>query len=147
MAIAIGPNGERLRVSFPYRGERFTITRYGLLEKTDEFPNGKVDEVIAEDSETGFSLVTREEAYDLVRDWRAGPGRDLDPVLRDRVEDLVSSVKWVGGLTKAGQVSARRKRELDQIRTLIADHPGTGIAELASDLEIPGFTATQHLRG
>ena len=66
MPIAIGPNGERLRFSTPYRGERFSVTRFGLLEKTDEFPNGKVDEVIAEDSETGFSLVTREEDAELL---------------------------------------------------------------------------------
>ena len=61
MPIAIGPNGERFRFSTPYRGERFWVTRLGLLEKTDEFPNGKVEEVTAQDSETGFELVTREE--------------------------------------------------------------------------------------
>ena len=41
MPIAIGPNGERFRFSTPYRGERFWVTRLGLLEKSDEFPNGK----------------------------------------------------------------------------------------------------------
>ena len=66
MPIAIGPNGERFRFSTPYRGERFWVTRLGLLEKTDEFPNGKVEEVTAQDSETGFELVTREEDAELL---------------------------------------------------------------------------------
>ena len=87
MPIAIGPNGERLRVSFPYRGERFTITRYGLLEKTDEFPNGKVDEVIAEDSETGFSLVTREEDAVLLDELceKVKSGEVAESVLVDKL--------------------------------------------------------------
>ena len=66
MPIAIGPNGERFRFSTPYRGERFWVTRLGLLEKTEEFPNGKVEEVTAQDSETGFELVTREEDAELL---------------------------------------------------------------------------------
>ena len=66
MPIAIGPNGERCRFSTPYRGERFWVTRLGLLEKTDEFPNGKGEEVTAQDSETGFELVTREEDAELL---------------------------------------------------------------------------------
>ena len=66
MPIAIGPNGERFRFSTPYRGERFWVTRLGLLEKSDEFPNGKVEEVTAQDSETGFELVTREEDAELL---------------------------------------------------------------------------------
>ena len=66
MPIAIGPNGERVRFSTPYRGERFWVTRLGLLEKTDEFPNGKVEEVTAQDSETGLELVTREEDAELL---------------------------------------------------------------------------------
>ena len=66
MPIAIGPNGERFRFSTPYRGERCWVTRLGLLEKTDEFPNGKVEEVTAQDSETGFELVTREEDAELL---------------------------------------------------------------------------------
>ena len=66
MPIAIGPNGERFRFSTPYRGERFWVTRLGLLEKTDEVPNGKVEEVTAQDSETGFELVTREEDAELL---------------------------------------------------------------------------------
>lgn len=66
MPIAIGPNGERFRFSTPYRGERFWVTRLGLLEKTDEFPNGKVEEVTAQDSETGLELVTREEDAELL---------------------------------------------------------------------------------
>ncbi len=66
MPIAIGPNGERFRFSTPYRGERFWVTRLGLLEKTDEFPNGTVEEVTAQDSETGFELVTREEDAELL---------------------------------------------------------------------------------
>ena len=66
MPIAIGPNGERFRFSTPYRGGRFWVTRLGLLEKTDEFPNGKVEEVTAQDSETGFELVTREEDAELL---------------------------------------------------------------------------------
>ena len=66
MPIAIGPNGERFRFSTPYRGEGFWGTRLGLLEKTDEFPNGKVEEVTAQDSETGLELVTREEDAELL---------------------------------------------------------------------------------
>ena len=66
MPIAIGPNGERFRFSTPYRGERFWVTRLGLLEKTEEFPNGKVEEVTAQDSETGLELVTREEDAELL---------------------------------------------------------------------------------
>ena len=66
MPIAIGPNGERFRFSTPYRGERFWVTRLGLLEKSDEFPNGKVEEVTAQDSETGLELVTREEDAELL---------------------------------------------------------------------------------
>ena len=66
MPIAIGPNGERFRFSTPYRGERFWVTRLGSLEKTDEFPNGKVEEVTAQDSETGLELVTREEDAELL---------------------------------------------------------------------------------
>ena len=66
MPIAIGPNGERFRFSTPYRGERFWVTRLGLLQKSDEFPNGKVEEVTAQDSETGLELVTREEDAELL---------------------------------------------------------------------------------
>ena len=61
MPIAHGPNGERWRLSFPYRGERFSVTRYAQLERSEAFPNGEVEEVVAEDSETGFSLITKEE--------------------------------------------------------------------------------------
>ena len=42
------------------------MTRLGLLEKSDEFPNGKVEEVTAQDSETGLELVTREEDAELL---------------------------------------------------------------------------------
>ena len=66
MPIAIGPNGERFRFSTPYRGERFWVTRLGLLEKSDEFPNGQVEEVTAQDSETGLELVSREEDAELL---------------------------------------------------------------------------------
>jgi len=87
MAIAIGPNGERLRVSFPYRGERFTITRYGLLERSEAFPNGEVDEVIAEDSETGFSLITREEDAVLLDELceKVKSGEVAESVLVDKL--------------------------------------------------------------
>ena len=87
MPIAMGPNGERLRFSTPYRGERFSVTRFGLLEKTDEFPNGKVDEVIAEDSETGFSLVTREEDAVLLDELceKVKSGEVAESVLVDKL--------------------------------------------------------------
>ena len=87
MPIAIGPNGERFRFSTPYRGERFWVTRLGLLEKTDEFPNGEVDEVIAEDSETGFSLVTREEDAELLDELcdRVKSGEIAESVLVEKL--------------------------------------------------------------
>ena len=87
MPIAIGPNGERFRFSTPYRGERFWVTRLGLLEKTDEFPNGKVEEVTAQDSETGFELVTREEDAELLDELcdRVKSGEIAESVLVEKL--------------------------------------------------------------
>ena len=87
MPIAIGPNGERFRFSTPYRGERFWVTRLGLLEKSDEFPNGKVEEVTAQDSETGFELVTREEDAELLDELcdRVKSGEIAESVLVEKL--------------------------------------------------------------
>ena len=87
MPIAIGPNGERFRFSTPYRGERFWVTRLGLLEKSDEFPNGKVEEVTAQDSETGLELVTREEDAELLDELcdRVKSGEIAESVLVEKL--------------------------------------------------------------
>ena len=45
MPIAHGPNGERWRLSFPYRGERFSVTRYAKLDRSEASPKEEVEEV------------------------------------------------------------------------------------------------------
>ncbi len=55
MAFVTDSDGRRYRLSVPYNGERFQVTRYGNVE------DKKVDHVIVKENASGFMVKADEE--------------------------------------------------------------------------------------